>query len=217
LKKYKAVIFDMDGTVLDTLEDLKDAVNYTMRDYSIKERSLDEVRQFVGNGLERLLELCVPGGKEHPQFYEMMTFFKEYYSLHSNDKTRPYDGVLPLLRELKDEGYKLAIVSNKVDSAVKDLAQIYFDGVVETAIGESEGVARKPAPDMVNAALKELDISKEEAVYVGDSEVDLMTASNSGLDCISVLWGFRDREFLKERGAVMFAEKPSDVLAFMSN
>jgi phosphoglycolate phosphatase len=147
----------------------------------------------------------------------MMTFFKKYYSLHSNDKTRPYDGVLPLLRELKAEGFKLAIVSNKVDNAVKDLARIYFEGVVETAIGESDGVARKPAPDMVNEALRELNISKEEAVYVGDSEVDLLTAANSGLDCISVLWGFRDREFLKERGAVMFAEKPSDVLAFLSN
>lgn len=207
----------MDGTVLNTLDDLHDAVNHTMKAYSLAERSLDEVRQFVGNGVERLIELCVPDGKDYPEFTEILSGFKEYYSLHSNEKTRPYDGILKLMRELKAEGYRLAIVSNKLDNAVKDLAQIYFDGVCDTAIGEKAGIARKPAPDMVDAALRELAVSREEAVYVGDSEVDLLTAKNAGLDCITVLWGFRDRAFLTERGASVFAEKPSDVIAIVND
>jgi phosphoglycolate phosphatase len=213
--RYKAVIFDMDGTVLDTLEDLRDAVNHTMRAYAMSERSLDEVRRFVGNGVERLLELCVPDGKENPKFPQILADFKAYYTLHSNEKTHAYEGILPLMKELSAEGYGLAIVSNKLDAAVKELAEIYFEGVVQTAIGEKEGIARKPAPDMVQEALRELHVSKEDAVYVGDSEVDLLTASNSGLDCITVLWGFRDRAFLAEKGATRFAEKPEEIKRYL--
>jgi phosphoglycolate phosphatase len=207
----------MDGTVLNTLDDLRDAVNHTMRAYSLAERSLDEVRQFVGNGVERLIELCVPGKRENPEFDDILRDFKEFYSLHSNEKTRPYEGIIPLMNGLKSEGYKLAIVSNKLDGAVKDLAQIYFSGLCDTAIGEKEGIARKPAPDMVDAALRELSVSRGEAVYVGDSEVDLLTAKNSGLDCITVLWGFREKEFLAERGAKIFAYNPSDIITIVNN
>lgn len=215
MKKYQTVIFDMDGTLLNTLEDLTDATNYALRKMGMPERSLDEVRTFVGNGVQKLLERAVPGGLDNPQFEETFAEFKEYYSVHCNDKTGPYEGVLPLLRELKAEGYALAIVSNKLDAAVKDLAEGYFEGIVPVAIGEREGVAKKPAPDMVQIALKELGVSAETAVYVGDSEVDLMTAQNSGLPCITVLWGFRDEEFLRNQGAVNIARTPQEIKEFL--
>lgn len=216
MKKYDTVIFDLDGTLLDTLEDLTDAVNYAMRTMGMPERTIEEVRTFVGNGVKRLLELCVPDGFDNPAFEETFAKFREYYGLHCNDKTKAYDGVVRLLRELKDEGYALAIVSNKLDSAVKELSEIYFEGIVKVAIGEMEGVAKKPAPDTVYKALEELHKPAEGAVYVGDSEVDVMTAKNSGLPCISVLWGFRDEEFLKEHGAVQFARTPREVKEYLS-
>lgn len=215
MKRYHTVIFDMDGTVLDTLQDLADAVNYALKSMQMPERTLEEVRCFVGNGVRRLMELSVPGGFDNPQFEETFARFKEYYGVHCNDKTKVYDGIMELLRDLKDEGYTLAIVSNKLDSAVKELNEIYFHGIVKVAIGEREGIAKKPAPDTVYAALEELGVPCEGAVYVGDSDVDVMTAKNAGLPCISVLWGFRDKEFLIEHGAVQFAEKPEDVKKFL--
>lgn len=216
MKKYDTVIFDLDGTLLNTLDDLADAVNYALRRMGMPERTLAEVRSFVGNGVRRLMELSVPGGFANPDFEETFAVFKEYYGEHCNDKTRAYDGVVELLRELKEEGYALAIVSNKLDSAVKALSEIYFEGIVPVAIGEKEGVAKKPAPDTVYAALKELHMPAERAVYVGDSDVDIMTAKNSGLPCISVLWGFRDRKFLEEHGAVRFAETPRVVKRYLT-
>ena len=201
-RKIDTVVFDMDGTILNTLDDLADAVNVALRAYQMPERTIEEVRRFVGNGIRLLMERAVPDGADNPQFEEVFAKFKEYYGVHCNDKTRAYDGILPLFRELKETGYAMAIVSNKIDSAVKELSEIYFDGLITEAIGETEGVAKKPAPDMVEKALKELGKTKETAVYVGDSDVDLMTAKNSGLPCISVLWGFRDEAFLKEHGAV---------------
>lgn len=214
-KKYDTVIFDLDGTLLDTLEDLADAVNYALRSTGMPERTIEEVRAFVGNGVRRLIELAVPEGAENSRFEEVFDRFKAYYGVHCNDKTKPYDGILPLLRELKEEGFALAIVSNKLDSAVKELSRIYFDGLVEVAIGEREGVKRKPEPDTVFAALEELSVSGESAVYVGDSDVDVMTAKNAGLPCISVLWGFRDREFLVEHGAGMFAGTPEEIRQYL--
>lgn len=210
-RKIDTVIFDMDGTVLDTLQDLADAVNVALKTFGLPERTLDEVRSFVGNGVRRLIELSVPGGFEHPRFEEIFAKFREYYGLHCNDKTRAYDGILPLLRELEQQGYGLAIVSNKLDSAVKELNEIYFEGIVKVAIGEVEGIAKKPAPDMVEKALRELGKTKETAVYVGDSDVDLLTAKNAGLPCISVLWGFREEEFLKQYGAQYFAKTPAEI------
>lgn len=214
-RKYNIVIFDLDGTLLDTLEDLADAVNYALRSMQMPERSIEEIRAFVGNGVRRLLELSVPEGFANPRFDETFERFKEYYGMHCNDKTKPYEGILPLLQELKEEGFSLAIVSNKLDSAVKELSRIYFDNLVEVAIGEREGVQRKPAPDTVFAALEELSVSGESAIYVGDSDVDIMTAKNAGLPCISVLWGFRDRAFLEEQGACMFAETPEGIKKYL--
>ena len=214
-KAYDTVIFDMDGTLLDTLEDLKDAVNFTMRQYGLPEHSLEEVRNFVGNGVRRLLQLSVPGGEEHDAFEGIVKTFRSYYKDHCMDKTAPYAGIMELLRDLKREGYAMAIVSNKLDSAVKALNREHFGDLVEVAIGETEGVARKPAPDMIEKALRELGKTKDAAVYVGDSEVDLATAKNAGLPCISVLWGFREREFLAQRGAKRFAAVPEEVKYYL--
>lgn len=214
-RKYDTVIFDLDGTLLDTLEDLADAVNYALREWDMPERTLAEIRGFVGNGVRRLIELSVTDGSAHPAFEDVFSSFRSHYAEHCNDKTHAYDGVLPLLRELKAEGYALAIVSNKLDSAVKELAEVYFEGVVPVAIGEREGIARKPAPDTVREALKELGMPAETAVYVGDSEVDLQTARNAGLPCITVLWGFRDEAFLREQGAVCFASVPGEVKRYL--
>lgn len=215
MKKYETVIFDMDGTLLNTLEDLADAVNYALRQMQMPERTLDEVRNFVGNGVRRLMELAVPDGFANPKFENTFAVFKQYYGVHCNDKTRAYDGVLSLLHDLKEDGYALAIVSNKLDSAVKELAEIYFEGIVPVVIGEMSGIIKKPAPDMVYKALEELQMPAETAVYVGDSEVDIMTAKNAGLPCISVLWGFRGEVFLREHGAVQFAKEPEEVKRYL--
>lgn len=215
-KKFKTIIFDMDGTLLDTLEDLTDAVNYALAEMKMPQRTIEEVRSFVGNGVKRLMELAVPGGLRNPLFEETFGVFKDYYALHSADKTKAYEGLPELLSELKDEGYALAIVSNKLDARVKELSEQFFSGSVSVAIGELEGVAKKPAPDMVYRALEELHMPAETAVYVGDSEVDFLTAQNAGLPCISVLWGFRDKDFLKECGATWFAHKPQEIKNFLN-
>lgn len=209
--KYKAVVFDLDGTLLDTLEDLMDAVNDALRKYGYPVRTLDEIRNFVGNGVRRLMERALPDGAQTPQFEQILAAFRAYYTVHCEDKTHAYDGVPELMQQLKDAGCRMAIVSNKLDSAVKELNQSYFSSYVQAAIGEKEGVRRKPAPDMVEQALAELQCKKEEAVYVGDSEVDIQTASNAGLACISVSWGFRDKDFLLKNGAAVIADTPREV------
>lgn len=214
-KKITTVIFDLDGTLLDTLEDLKNATNYALRVCGMPERTLGEIRQFVGNGVKNLMIRAVPQGEDNPAFERAFTVFKEYYGEHCNDATRAYDGICELLQELKNRGYAMAIVSNKIDSAVQDLNNRYFPQV-DIAIGDREGLRRKPEPDSVNLALQELGRTREEAVYVGDSDVDLLTARNAGLPCISVLWGFRDKEFLVEHGATTFVEKPMDIIDVLS-
>ena len=215
MRKYDTVIFDMDGTILDTLEDLQDAVNYALEKLEMPKRSLEEIRQFVGNGVRRLMELSVPGGFDNARFEEAFAIFKDYYGEHCNDKTKVYDGIMELMRDLTKDGYALAIVSNKLDSAVKDLNEKYFKDYVKVAIGDREGMKRKPAPDTVFAALRELGRKAETAVYIGDSEVDLATAKNAGLPCISVLWGFRDKAFLEGQGGVMFAQTPEKIKQFL--
>lgn len=216
MNRYDTVIFDLDGTLLDTLEDLTDSVNYALKTFNMPLRTIEEVRCFVGNGVRNLMLQAVPKGEENPSFEEVFAVFKEYYGEHCNDKTKPYTGVLELVKELKDRGYALGIVSNKIDSAVKELNRKYFTGLIEVAIGESEGVLRKPAPDTVLTALQELGREKEGAIYIGDSEVDIATAKNAGIACVSVLWGFRDKDFLKEQGADIFANNPGEVLEFLS-
>lgn len=215
MSRYETVIFDLDGTLLDTLEDLTDAVNVALKACDMPLRTIEDVRCFVGNGVRNLMIKAVPDGEANPRFEEAFSLFKEYYGEHCNDKTGPYDGVLELMAELKKKGYVMAIVSNKIDSAVKELNDKYFSEYIQVAIGEREGVQRKPAPDTVLTALQELGKEKETAIYIGDSEVDLATARNVGIPCISVLWGFRDKELLEGLGADNFASIPMDVLRFL--
>ncbi|MGN0341855.1 MAG: HAD family hydrolase [Roseburia sp.] len=212
MKRYETVIFDLDGTLLDTLDDLMDAVNYSLKQCGMPMRSREEIRQFVGNGIQLLMERSVPGGKDNPRFEQSFALFKEYYGVHCNDKTCLYPGVGELLEELKRRGMRLAIVSNKADFAVKELKDIYFGEVVDVAMGEREDVKRKPAPDMVQCVQRELDVPKETCIYVGDSDVDIETAHNAGIPCISVTWGFRDREFLTAHGATAFAQDTRELL-----
>lgn len=213
--RYKAVIFDLDGTLLDTLEDLRDSVNSALSAYGCKERSLEEIRNFLGNGIRNLIFRSVEGGDTHPQFENIFQFFREDYKKNCKNKTKPYDGIMKILWQLKEDGIKLAVVSNKADFAVKDLNVYYFKDLDMIATGEREGVQRKPSPDVVFETLRELEIGKDEAVYVGDSEVDIQTAKNAGIPCISVLWGFRKKEFLVEQGGAVFAETPEELLSLL--
>lgn len=212
LKNIDTIIFDMDGTVLNTLDDLTDSVNYVMNRFNMPTHSTEDYRRYFGNGIRYALKCAVPEGTSDSVIDEMLPVFKEHYDKHCLDKTRPYDGITELMSGLKKRGYKMAIVSNKIDSAVKELNDRFFSEYVDVAIGEREGIKRKPAPDTVNAALNELGSDKETSVYIGDSEVDYQTAVNSGIPCISVLWGFRDKDFLVDAGAELFAETPKEVL-----
>ena len=216
MHKITTIIFDMDGTVLNTLDDLTDSVNYVFSKFGLPARSRDEYRQFFGNGIGYAMKCAAPEGTPDSLIEEMIPVFKEYYDIHCLDKTGPYDGIIDLMKELWDSGYKMAIVSNKIDSAVKELNERFFSEYVSVAIGERPGVNRKPAPDTVFAALAELGSSTDEAVYIGDSEVDLMTAKNSNLPCIAVLWGFRDRDFLIKNGASAFAKTPKDIISYLT-
>ena len=211
LLAYEIYIFDLDGTLLDTLQDLAASVNYALRQHHMPEHSIDDVRRFVGNGVRRLMERAVPEGAANPAFEAAFVTFREYYMEHSLDTTRPYDGILELIHELKQRGCRMAVVSNKMMAATQELVRHFFPEI-EVAIGEHEaaGIRKKPAPDTVFAAMQQL--GEGSAVYVGDSDVDLATARNSGLPCISVLWGFRDREFLLEHGATTFVEQPREIL-----
>lgn len=214
MKQYDTYIFDLDGTLLDTLDDLAAAVNYALRRYGMPEHTREEVRQMVGNGVRLLMVRAIPEGDKNPLFDDTFRTFREYYLEHSLDTTRPYDGIPELLRELRTRGKRVAVVSNKFYAATRELCQHFFPDTVEVAIGEheAEGIRKKPAPDTVMEAFRQLNVSKENAVYVGDSDVDLQTAINSELPCISVLWGFRDRAFLEAHGATTFVNKPEEIL-----
>ena len=211
---YSTYIFDLDGTLLDTLGDLAASVNYALRTHGMPEHSVDDVRRFVGNGVRLLMERAVPQGAANPQFEEAFATFRAHYMDHSLDTTRPYEGIPETLTALKARGCRLAVVSNKFYAATGELCRYFFPDTIEVAIGEheAEGIRKKPAPDTVIEALRQLGVGKEGAVYVGDSDVDIMTARNSGLPCISVLWGFRDRDFLIQHGAETFISAPSELL-----
>ena len=212
--RFQTYIFDLDGTLLDTLGDLAASVNFALRTHDMPEHSLDDVRQFVGNGVRKLMERAVPDGADNPLFDEAFATFRRHYMAHSLDTTRPYEGIPETLDALKASGCHLAVVSNKMMAATQALCSHFFPDTIEVAIGEheAEGIRKKPAPDTVVAALKALGVGKEGAVYVGDSEVDIQTARNSGLPCISVLWGFRHRDFLQQDGAETFISVPSELL-----
>ena len=197
--KYDSVIFDLDGTLLDTLEDLADSMNYALSAHNMKVRTLDEIRAFVGNGMLNLAKKAVPEGTDEKTVNEVLATFKAHYADHSQDKTKPYDGIIPLLSSLKERGIPTAVVSNKGDYAVQLLMPKYFGDLIDVAIGELEGVARKPEPDTVHLAMKRMGVKNP--VYVGDSEVDVLTAKNAGIDGIFVTWGFRSKNELTEAGA----------------
>ena len=217
MNKINTVIFDMDGTVLDTLDDLADSVNYVLVKNGMPARRKEEYRLFFGNGIRYAIRCAVPPDCPDDVIDGMLPVFREYYNRHCLDRTRPYSGIPELMKELKKQGYKMAIVSNKIDSAVKELNDRFFSEYVSIAVGEKPGIRRKPAPDTVLAALEELNASGEEAVYIGDSEVDLQTAGNAGLPCIAVLWGFRDKKLLEENGAAVFADTPEDILSILES
>ena len=211
---YNTYIFDLDGTLLDTITDLAASCNYALRTHGMPEHSVDDVRRFVGNGVRKLMERAIPHGAENPDFESTFATFREHYMHHSLDTTQPYPGIPEVLADLKARGCRLAVVSNKMMAATVELCHHFFPNTIEVAIGEheAEGIRKKPAPDTVFAALRELGVEKDRAVYVGDSDVDVQTAVNSGLPCISVLWGFRDRDFLMQHGAKTFISAPSELL-----
>lgn len=201
------ILFDLDGTLLDTLEDLLDATNYALRTHGYRSRTLPELRRFVGNGAENQIRLSLPGGSDPEEVQKVLATYKPYYTAHCQCKTKPYAGILEALTIL-GERYPIAIVSNKPDSAVKALCADYFPGIY--ALGETADCPRKPAPDMVFKAVKA--IGADTCIYVGDSEVDVLTAKNAGVPCVSVLWGFRDREDMEAVGAEHFCEETAQLV-----
>ena len=216
MKKYDTVIFDLDGTLLNTLEDLTNSVNFALARYGFTCRTMAEVRGFLGNAAARLMELSIPDGINNPQYEKCLTDFRNYYSENMQNKTVVYKGIMELLEQLSKEDYKIAIVSNKSDKAVKELNQVYFGKYIKVAIGESENVSIKPAPDTVFKALEELGSTVDKALYVGDSEVDVKTAKNSGMICVGVTWGFRDREVLEQNGADYIIDRPQELLKIIA-
>ena len=211
---YKLAIFDMDGTILDTLEDLMDSMNFILRNFGCPERSLDEIRSFVGNGILKLVERSFPEGTSEDVINKAFELFNPYYKEHCAIKTKPYDGICNVIKELRKKGIITAVVSNKPDYGVQSLCEEYFNGLFDFALGEKSGIRKKPAPDSVNAVLARFGIKKENAVYIGDSEVDVKTAENAGLDCIGVEWGFRGRETLVSLGVKNIVSQSSEILDY---
>lgn len=209
---YSTYIFDLDGTLLSTLGDLAASCNHALRTNNMPERSISEVRQFVGNGVRKLMERAVPQGTDDNATEKALADFKAHYSLHSLDTTQPYPDIMTLLNALHARGKRVAVVSNKFCAATKELCAHFFNGLVDVAIGETEGIRRKPAPDTVNEALRQLGTTASDAVYIGDSDVDIATARNAGMPCISVTWGFRDRDFLLAHGATTLVDSPMEIL-----
>ena len=211
---YSTYIFDLDGTLLNTLDDLAASVNYALRQYGMPEHPVDAVRRFVGNGVRLLMQRAVPEGADNPMFEEIFATFRQYYMAHSLDTTKPYENMPQVLATLRSNGCRIAVVSNKMMAATQELCRYFFPDTVEVAIGEDEasGIRKKPAPDTVDAALQALGVEKDGAVYVGDSDVDILTACHAGIPCISVLWGFRDKTFLQEHGATTFITRPGELL-----
>ncbi len=211
---YSTYIFDLDGTLLNTLDDLAASVNYALRQYGMPEHPVDAVRRFVGNGVRLLMQRAVPEGADNPMFEEIFATFRQYYMAHSLDTTKPYENMPQVLATLRSNGCRIAVVSNKMMAATQELCRYFFPDTVEVAIGEDEasGIRKKPAPDTVDAALQALGVGKDGAVYVGDSDVDILTACHAGIPCISVLWGFRDKAFLQSHGATTYITHPDELL-----
>ena len=212
MKEYTTYIFDLDGTLLDTLDDLAASTNYALHQHGMPQHSRDEIRMFVGNGVGRLIARAVPENTPVETYEQVLQTFREHYLIHGLDRTKPYPGIMPLLRDLKQRGKLIAVVSNKFYAATQELCTHLFGPLVDVAIGEREDIRRKPAPDTVNEALRQLHAYRASAVYIGDSDVDIATARNSAMPCISVLWGFRDRQFLMDNGATCLVSSPQEIL-----
>ena len=209
---YKAVLFDLDGTLLDTLYDLREAVNYVMRKYNQPEHSMEAVRSFVGNGVRNLMRKAVPGGEDNPTFEEQLALDIEYYRLHNRANTRPYKGVYDILDELREKWIKVAVISNKDEVAVNDLCDYYFEYRYDIALGNTSTRPRKPYPTIVYSAMERFVASKKDVLYVGDSETDAATAENAGVDYVLVSWGFRDRKTLEQFNAKAVIDTPEELM-----
>ncbi len=207
----KLVIFDLDGTLLYTLEDLMDSVNYTLEKFGYEAKTLEEVSSHVGNGVQHLVKMLLPANISDSDFVQCYECFKEHYAEHCCDKTHPYDGVMETLKVLKYRGVKVGILSNKFQEAAEEVCEHYFKGLYDIVVGESEHCRRKPSPDGINMICEKFDVPHEDVLFFGDSEVDIKTADNAGTYCVSVLWGYRDREFLAENGAKVFVSNPLDI------
>lgn len=215
--KKKIFIFDMDGTLLNTLEDLMISTNYALSQFNYPSHTIEEIRFFVGNGVAKLIERAIPNGLNNPNYEKCLEIFKEHYAKNMYNHTSAYDGIPEMLEDIKNKGIKTAVVSNKFDLAVKELSKKYFGNLIDIAIGENEkaGVKKKPAPDTVFEVLNLMNLKSEDAIYIGDSDVDIMTAKNSNMPCISVTWGFRDREFLIKNNATIIVDTPKEILQYV--
>lgn len=213
----KAVIFDLDGTLLNTLEDLTDSTNFALSKFDFAQKTIDQIRHYVGNGVQKLIERAIPEGSNNPNFEKCLNLFKEHYEENMFNKTAPYDGIIAMLKKIKSHKIKTAVVSNKFDNAVKGLCEKYFDGLIDFCAGENElqGIRKKPAPDTVLKALNEFGIKSDDAIYIGDSEVDIQTAKYADIECISVLWGFKDKEFLLDNGAQILISTPDEIFKYL--
>lgn len=214
---YKAIIFDLDGTLLNTLDDLAAAVNYALSLCGYPIRTTEEVRRFIGNGVIKLMQRATPDGISEEEFDRCFEAFRTYYLHHMTDNTKAYNGIKELLAALKNKGIKTAVVSNKLHAGVVGLCKDYFSDTLTCAFGVEDESERKPSPANVFKAMKAMGVSNEEAIYAGDSEVDVMTAKNSGLDCIGVTWGFRDKEELTSSGAKYIVNVPGEILDIIEN
>ena len=214
--RIKAVIWDLDGTLLDTLDDLMGSVNFALRRHGMPERTREEIRQFVGNGVKNLVDRSVPQGTDEALAAKVLETFIAHYGEHSRDKTRPYDGILPLLDALSEQGVCHAIVSNKIDFAVRELSRAYFGERMRVCVGDDPSRRKKPAPDSVLEAMRRMGVSAGETAYVGDSDVDVLTARNAGVACCAVSWGFRDEACLREAGAQIVCATPEELLAALA-
>ncbi len=213
--RYNTVIFDLDGTLLNTLDDLRDSLNDVLTSKGYTPKSLEEVRRFVGNGVKNLIRRSIPEECNDEVVFDVMEEFKENYRHNMQNKTRPYNGIMELLLDLYRYNYKIAIVSNKYDAAVKELARTYFGNLIQVAIGETAEIKRKPAPDSIYTAVQELGSDLSSTILVGDSETDVRTAKNAGIPCIGVTWGFRCREVLRSEGADYLIDTPKELLTII--
>lgn len=215
MKIYDTIIFDLDGTLLDSLNDIHDNINITMEKYNFEKKSRSEVKNAVGHGAGELMAKCIPNGRNNPKFDEALNFYKNSYLQNVANKTKPYDGIYDLLKYLKSNNYKIAIASNKCFSSVQKLKEIYFRDYISVSAGESKTIRKKPNPDTVLYAINELKSSKDKSLYIGDSEVDILTAKNLGINHISVSWGFKTKEFLKENGAEFIVNNPHEIIEYL--